>query len=276
MEKCPRKLCNFNPKKEKEKRKRKEAGNYANFPKFSGKFVANLRARWKWEKRRSSRVRCLAGCTWEDLPAVLSCFLSSGTCCIYEVERISNGKRVSLGESSKSLSLYFLFPFLLSNPLRRYRIQKETGQRQVFPCSATEMRKTCTRISFSIHNSQDSEFESAFGTNFNDNSRRGANRKRTSQCKDIEAGHNVKMPPRFSSAYPYPLAATTHYPLPLFFSFSFFLASAARLSQLLRVYSFIINGKQEISNSIFTLLLLQKYIFHMSAVGCNYAINYST
>lgn len=142
--------------------------------------------------------------------------LSSGTCCIYEVERISNGKRVSLGESSKSLSLYFLFPFLLYNPLRRNRIQKETGQRQVFPCSATEMRKTCTRISFSIHNSQESEFESAFGTNFNDNSRRGANRKRTSQCKDIEAGHNVKMPPCFSSAYPNPLATTTHYPLPLF------------------------------------------------------------
>lgn len=150
------------------------------------------------------------------LLSVLSCLLSSGTCCIYEVERISNGKRVSLGESSKSLSLYFLFPFLLSNPLRRYRIQKETGQRQVFPCSATEMRKTCTRISFSIHNSQDSEFESAFGTNFNDNSRRGANRKRTSQCKDIEAGHNVKMPPRFSSAYllALPLPLSLYYSLP--------------------------------------------------------------
>lgn len=92
------------------------------------------------------------------------------------------------------------------------------------------MRKTCTRISFSLHNSQDSEFESALGTNFNDNSRRGANRKRTSRCKDIEAGHNVKIPPRFPylslatfRPYPNPLA-TTHYPVPL----SFFLTLGFR------------------------------------------------
>lgn len=162
-------------------------------------------------------VREAAGC-WLYLSrtfllSVLSCLLSSGTCCIYEVERISNGKRVSLGESSKSLSLYFLFPCLLPNPLRRYCIQKETGQRQVFPCSATEMKKTCN----ANLNSQDSEFESAFGTNFNDNSRRGANRKRTSRCKDIEVGHNVKMPPLL--ALPQPLR---HYSLlTTLYTFSF-------------------------------------------------------
>lgn len=69
-------------------------------------FPANL---WLiYERVRSERSEKQQGALAvpeKDLPDVSSCLLSSGTCCIYEVERISNGKRVSLGESSKSLSL---------------------------------------------------------------------------------------------------------------------------------------------------------------------------
>lgn len=66
-------------------------------------FPANL---WLiYERVRSEKQQGALAVPEKDLPDVLSCLLSSGTCCIYEVERISNGKRVSLGESSKSLSL---------------------------------------------------------------------------------------------------------------------------------------------------------------------------
>lgn len=143
------------------------------------------------------------------------------------------------------------------------------------------MKKTCTRISFSLHNSQDSEFESALGTNFNDNSRRGANRKRTSRCKDIEAGHNVKMPPRFPylslatfRPYPNPLA-TTHYPVPL----SFFLTlgfRCATYSTCSRPFIHHKWQKKKFPTQFSLCFCCFKNIFHMSAAGCNYAINYRT
>lgn len=226
-------------------------------------------------------VREAAGC-WLYLSrtfllSVLSCLLSSGTCCIYEVERISNGKRVSLGESSKSLSLYFLFPCLLPNPLRRYCIQKETGQRQVFPCSATEMKKTCNanlNSWYTIHKILNSNPRSELILMTIHAVARIGNEHRV--AKTSRLGIMWKCHPFWH--YPNPLG-TTHYSLPSTPFLFLLILLGFRCATFTTCAPAFIHHKWQTRNfqlNFHFALASKIYIFHMSAAGCNYAINYSS